>query len=230
MNQPSATALIPSNTRHPPESSPSILGRYGDSSTFQSFSAGALKGTNYEPLHIPRANDAFGVLAQKITALAAQPSPSQLDFEADAHSHTLEEQLFEATAGAKILVSRVAMHLDTALRRKLFDQLDSLHDIENWENGDIPLQQESFSTFLKTLFLLRPTIRPGLGLSIRGHLVATWRKGENRLTIEFLPKEKVLWVATISSNGDFEHTASEMPIAKLRERLKPFAEEGWIGK
>lgn len=173
----------------------------------------------------------FNELSARIQSLRARPAPSALPIKEKSgtpNAKALQEELFDAVAGAKILTSQVAMHLDSKWRKRIFEQLDSLHDLDAWESGDRPLQRESFSTFLKVIFLLRPKVRPGLGLSIAGHLVGAWTTGGNHLTIEFLPRDRVQWVVSITENGETERTASEMPISRLRSRLMPYTSEGWI--
>lgn len=233
MNDPSTNATLHQAQKITPEADFRILLREDNENPTQIRNSAEINPIPQKPLHSTLGatlGGTFGKLSQQITALAARPSPGQLPPLDGGGPRTLEEELFDATAAAKILTSQVAMHLDTAWRQRLFDQLDSLHDANEWEKGDIPLQRESYSTFLKTIFILRPEMRPGLGLSVRGHLVAAWRSGESRLTIEFLPHEKVRWVATIASDGEMEYTASEMPLTKLRSRLETYAEQGWVGK
>ena len=106
----------------------------------------------------------------------------------------LAHQLFDALAQVKIFTSQVAMHLDTEWRDKLFHQLDSLHEIDEWEPGDEPIQRDSFATFLRAMLNIKPKRRPGLGLSHAGHLVASWKTGNDHLTVEFLAHDRVRWV------------------------------------
>src|SRR3569833_3455064 len=53
---------------------------------------------------------------------------------------SLEEQLFDARAEAKIVTSRVAMRIGDEWRRRLYRQLDSLLDVEEWLAADTPLR------------------------------------------------------------------------------------------
>ena len=70
---------------------------------------------------------------------------------------SLEEQLFEARATAKILASRVAMYMEDEWRRKLYRQLDSLLDVDEWMEGERPLVGDRRGRHLARL-------RPGLRL------------------------------------------------------------------
>lgn len=140
----------------------------------------------------------------------------------------LAHQLFDALAQAKILASKVAMHLDTAWRHKLFRQLDSLHDIAEWEPGDEPLQRESFVTFLKAILNMNPKRRPGLGLSHAGHLVAAWMTNGDRLTIEFLAHDRVRWVLSRCKGDVPERFAGETSVELLAESLAQYNPDHWF--
>jgi hypothetical protein len=141
---------------------------------------------------------------------------------------SLDERLFNALAAVKIMTSQVAMHLDTQWRQKLFAQLDSLHDPVEWEQGDEPLQQQSFATFLKAILAINPERRPGLGLSSAGHLIAAWTTGPDRLTIEFLPDDRILWVLACTVAGETDRIAGDTSVSRLIERLAPYRPEHWF--
>src|SRR4051794_30233514 len=106
-------------------------------------------------------------IARLVAKLRNEPSPASLRATARLApvEEPLETRLFDALAAVKILTAQVAMHLDGEWRRKLFGQLDSLHDPKEWESGDEPVGQSSFATFLKVILSIRPERRPGLGLS-----------------------------------------------------------------
>jgi hypothetical protein len=120
------------------------------------------------------------------------------------------------------------MHLDREWRDKLFYQLDSLHDPAEWEVEDEPIQQASFATFLKAIILIKPTCRPGLGLSYRGHLIAVWTTDTDRLTIEFLPDDRVHWVLTQSHNDELETFSGQTAVSRLIKGLEPYNPEHWF--
>jgi hypothetical protein len=156
-----------------------------------------------------------------------RPSPATSAAKTDGHA--LENRVFEALAGAKILTSRVAMHLEREIRDRLFRQLDSLHETDQWEEGDQPLDQSSFQTFLKAILTIRPERRPGLGLSHTGNLIAAWTTGRDRLTIEFLPNDRVSWVL-VRYDGDDEPAryAGQTSVSDLLEGLAPHRPERWF--
>lgn len=175
----------------------------------------------------------MNVLRGSVAALQNPPSPASLRPSSIAEGNenkALEERLFDATANVKILTSQVAMHLDREWRERLFKQLDSLHDPEEWEAEDKPVQQASFATFLKAICQIRPSVRPGLGLAHNGQLVAAWTSGKNRLTIQFMPNDRVRWVVSRYPDGEFEQVAGQTLVSRLLDSLSPYKPEEWLFK
>jgi hypothetical protein len=168
-------------------------------------------------------------LARQVAAL--RPStPSPTSFEPQSlPEKNLTERVFDALVEAKVLTASVAMHLDRAQRDKLFRQLDSLHDLPEWEEGDEPLQRSSFGTFLKAMLTVNPQRRPGLGLSQAGHLIGAWTIDRDRLTIEFLPNDWVKWVlARYKDDNEPRRFAGQTPVSELAEGLAPHRPEHWF--
>jgi hypothetical protein len=156
-----------------------------------------------------------------------RPSPASLVGQTEGHA--LETRVFEALAGAKVLTSQVAMHLEEEFRDRLFRQLDSLHETDQWEEGDEPLNQSSFQTFLKAILTIRPERRPGLGLSHTGNLIAAWTTARDRLTIEFLPDDRVSWVlARYHDTDEPARFAGQTSVSELVEGLAPHRPEHWF--
>jgi hypothetical protein len=166
------------------------------------------------------------LLEEQIKSLKIPPSPGALKPTA---TSSIEESLFDATATVKMLTAQVAMHLDREWRTKLFRQLDSLHEPSEWERSDSPVQQSSFATFLKAICDIKPTRRPGLGLTSTGHLIAAWTtNNDDRLTIEFLPTDRVRWVISTLLDGDIERLAGHTNVTHLRDRLQPYEPGRWF--
>lgn len=166
------------------------------------------------------------LIERHVNELLNPPSPASLT--SLLAERPLEERLFDATANVKILTAQVAMHLEREWRDKLFRQLDSLHDPAEWEPDDEPIQQASFATFLKAIVQIKPQRRPGLGLSHGGHLIAAWTTGLDRLTIEFLPNDRVRWVLARYRDGESEHFAGQTAVSRLAEGLAPYNPENWF--
>ncbi|MFZ0590092.1 MAG: hypothetical protein WAM39_06400 [Bryobacteraceae bacterium] len=168
------------------------------------------------------------LLARQVDALRRRLSPTSFHQQLLPRKD-LAERLFDALASAKQLTASVAMHLDRARRDKLFRQLDSLHDLAEWEEGDEPLQQSSFGTFLKAMLAVNPQRQPGLGLSHVGHLIGAWTVDRDRLTIEFLPNDWVKWVlGRYKEDEEPRRFAGQTPVSELTEGLAPYQPEHWF--
>jgi hypothetical protein len=185
-----------------------------------------------EPLSDPMwiRDDETRSLARRIIALQNAPSPASLPLDrfAGRPDGVITERLFDALAAAKVLTSQVAMHLDPTWRTRLFRQLDSLHDIEEWEEGDLPLRSASYQTFLKGMLALDPQRRPGLGLSSGGNLIAAWTTGDDRLTIEFLPDDQARWVISRRGVDGPARYAGHEPVSSLPDSLAKHGSLRWF--
>lgn len=165
------------------------------------------------------------VVEKRIEELRIPPSPASLW--TPTSGRPLEERLFDATASVKILTSQIAMHLEREWRDKLFKQLDSLHDLQEWDEDDEPIRQASFATFLKAIVQIKPKRRPGLGLSHTGNLIAAWTEAD-RLTIEFLANDRVRWVVGRRRDDEPEHIAGQTRVDRLAEALAPYNPAIWF--
>lgn len=165
-------------------------------------------------------------MSLNISKLTIPPSPASITFLPK--SKSLEEKLFDATASVKVLSSKVAMHLNQERRNKLFSQIDSLHDIDEWDEEDMPVKDSSFETFLKAILLISPKRHPGLGLSHKGNLIATWGNSQDRLVAEFLPKGFVRFVLSRNLDGEIERATGETNISRLFECLTPYQPNHWF--
>ena len=165
------------------------------------------------------------LMAEKLKNLK-EPTPTFSGARPDA-PRSLEEQLYDALAAFKIQTAQVAMHLDREWRTSL-RQLDSLLAPEDWEADDPPPTLGSYSTFLRMLTMLRPKRRPGLGATDDGHLIATWTTGDDRLTLECLPKDIVRWHLSVTINGERERAAAETPLYRLTEVLRAYDPSRWF--
>jgi len=164
-------------------------------------------------------------MALNVSSLLNPLSPASLPVSSDV---AIKDRLFDATAAVKILTSQVAMHLDKKLRDKMFRQLDLIHDLNEWDRDDKPIKKLSFATFLKTILQIKPQRGPGLGLTFDGNLIAAWTEGQDRLTTEFLPNNRVRWVLARTLDGEVERANGETTVSRLYECLLPYHPEHWF--
>jgi hypothetical protein len=113
---------------------------------------------------------------------------------------SLDLQLFDNAAELKIKFSRIAMHLPSQWRTTIFEQLDQLLGRDHWEEDSSSLiQPATFFTFLRFVIYTAPNRLPSLGVAPTGHLLAAWIKGDQRITIQFLPDDHA--IATLTHEG-----------------------------
>lgn len=135
-------------------------------------------------------------------------------------SESLEVTLFDVKAELKIITSEVSMHIDSILREKLFKQIDRIHDPDEWEDNDLPMNPTSYRNFITGLVKISPKRGPGLGVSVAGNVVAAWMDGESRLILEFA-KDSVIWVVSRRINGEEEFVSGKTNLKRLYANLKP---------
>lgn len=158
-------------------------------------------------------------------------SVSSSEFRTLARDHEpLELQLYEARAQAKILISKVAMHLSADWRLGLHRQLDSLLDVEEWMDGEAPLGTNSFSTFMRLMLLIQPQVRPGIGLTSRGNLIASWQAGSARLSVECLPNDHIRFVLSHQVDDNPESAAGDSTVARFMNVLAPYNPAQWLSR
>jgi hypothetical protein len=161
----------------------------------------------------------LGAMKRLLTGAAQQISATQ-NFVAK--SETIEGQLAEKVASFKRVAASVGMYLDPSWRTRLFAKLDSLMDPQEWDGEFALPSEQSFSTFLRMIIYLHPTKRPGLGLSAKGHFLASWSKESDRIVIECLENDEVRWVLSRSIGCDRESGAGKTKIYRLPDVIHPY--------
>ena len=120
------------------------------------------------------------------------------------------------------------MHLDNEWREKLFRQLDSLLDAQEWDLRDLPPTLASFATFLRLMLLIKPDVRPSFGASSDGKFIAAWTVGDDRLTLECLPGDQVRFLIAVTNEGERERVAGSVPITRLMDVIAPYGSDRWL--
>jgi hypothetical protein len=133
-----------------------------------------------------------------------------------------QERLALRLLSFKKMTSPIAMYLDRGWRRHLFETLDKLFDFDEWDaDFELPMEQ-SFATFLRLVVHLHPTKRPGVGLSVRGHVLASWSRGRDRIVIECLPHDELRWVLSQFNGESRESAAGKNKIHRLVELIEGY--------
>ncbi len=139
----------------------------------------ALSSPSIKPIHIsPRASDA---------KVLPRSTPS------------LEVQLFDNAAELKITLSQIVMHLAPEWRTIIFRQIDTLLDLNSWEDDSAFIQKSTFTTFLRFIIFAKSTRMPSLGVDFTGHLLAAWNNDNQRVIVEFFKEDQA--AATFVKQG-----------------------------
>jgi hypothetical protein len=134
----------------------------------------------------------------------------------------LDERLAGKLLAFKQMISPVSRYLDQNWRSELLETLDRLFDPEDWDAGfDMP-REYSFATFLRLIIHLHPTKRPGLGMSARGHILASWSRGRDRIVVECLASDELRWVLSQSIEGCRESAAGKNRIQRLIDLIEGY--------
>lgn len=139
-----------------------------------------------------------------------------------AKSDTLEGRLSEKLVSLKRVAASVGMHLDADWRKRLFAKLDSMLALDEWEEENALPSEQSFSTFLRLIIYLHPTKRPGVGLSSKGHFLASWSSGEDRIVVECFADDDIRWVLSHTLEGHRESGAGRTKIYRLPDVIHAY--------
>ena len=220
--------LIPSHSDNatPNKITSLYLGKQSTNTEPSFFKSGILNVNWQSEMSTAAIRDDTQQLMKQVANLQSPLSPASLSLSPSGMA--IEERLFDATSSVKMLTAQVAMHMNKEWRDKLFSQIDSLHDLDEWDADDKPVKKSSFATFLKTILQIRPQRHPGLGLTYEGYLIAAWTTGQDRLTTEFLPNDRVRWVLTRNLDGEVERATGETKVSRLYECLNPYQPDHWF--
>lgn len=142
------------------------------------------------------------------------------------HLNALEERL----RLVQDRISEISMKLPKGFAAGLNRQFANLMDDDAWEDDDELVSPEAVTAFILTLLSTHTKRRPGIGTNGRGSITGSWTNGDNRLTIECLPNERVrLILSRRRDNGDVERAAFEaIRPERIRALLAPFNPEVWF--
>lgn len=136
---------------------------------------------------------------------------------ANDNARTTGEELAARLKGAQRELALVSMHLSSDFREGTIRQLRKLLDPESWEEGDQHLDLNSFISFARGMAVLSPRVRPMLGLSNSGNLLAMWGSGTERLSLEHLANDELRWFVHSNGPEGRDSAAGSTTIARLAQ-------------
>ena len=81
------------------------------------------------------------------------------------------------------------MHLSAPWRNAIFEQLNSLLKLEDWQEDSALIEGSTFKTFIRFIIFAAPNRLPSLGVGLTGHVLAAWNKDAEQIAVEFLPND-----------------------------------------
>jgi len=132
---------------------------------------------------------------------------------------TAEEKLSMSLLQAKTAFRQLARSLSAEESQRLNTQLNEIFDPAEWPEGDALPSYGSAAALARTLMLV---MRPGasLGVSQEGNLTASWRAGEEALSVEGYSDGSVTWAVARETDDEIIHISGiRTPPEELRHRL-----------
>lgn len=133
----------------------------------------------------------------------------------------IAQQLFDGRSQFKRRFALVSMHLPRSWRETFFKQIDVLLDLDNWDEDDAVLSEDSIDTAIRALVYLDLKINPGVGVTADGNLALTWVKGTDRLTIICLPNDKVQVIVNISIDEEPNISSNRVATEHITKLINP---------
>jgi hypothetical protein len=144
-------------------------------------------------------NEAIGSTTIQVSKSSAktvqQLVPQQVGF---------EQKIFDSLVHLKVAVATYAMHLPSAERRRIFDRLDALINVEDWHEEDPLPIVESFKNFLKWLVYTNTFDWSSIGVSNEGTILVAWSRPRVAVTANFSTSGRVAWTARLEPEEEGE--------------------------
>jgi hypothetical protein len=132
---------------------------------------------------------------------------------------SFEERIFDTLVALKVAVSQYAMHLGGDERARLFEELDSKINVEDWHEDDTLPTAGSFIEFLKWMIYAKRSEWSSIGVSSQGTVLVAWRLPNVLLTANFEAKDSVRWTAQIKSPaGDVGYSVGKCTLRLFAEQ------------
>jgi hypothetical protein len=151
-----------------------------------------------------------------------RPKQTEVLYQSIPQSTGFEESIYNSLVSLKVAVSQFAMHLSSDERRRVFQELDSVINVDDWHEGDQLPKVTAFQDFLKWMIYSKYFKWISIGVSGDGGLLVAWKTKRVLLTAKFSGmggQDAVRWTAKIQSDaGEVGHTAGKCPLRLFSEQ------------
>src|SRR3977135_3567716 len=132
---------------------------------------------------------------------------------------SFDEKIFDSLVSLKVAISQYAMHLGAADRQRLFEELDSKINVEDWHEDDTLPTVSSLQEFLKWMIYSKHCQWTSIGVSSQGSILVAWRTPRVLLTANFEARDSVRWTAQVkSASGEVGHSVGKCPLRLFAEQ------------
>ena len=168
----------------------------------------------------PRAETGMVVVEAWATNTVTRVIPETEDFTA---------RVFKSLVALKVAVSQYAMHLSNSERHRIFAELDSVINTDDWHEDDQLPKIEAFKDFLRWMIYSKYNKWISIGVSDDGHLLVAWKTDRILLTARFsglAGQEAVRWTVQITSKkGETGYTVGKCPLRLFSEQALFYLKE-----
>ena len=114
----------------------------------------------------------------------------------DNNKKSIKIRLEQSMLKLRLMVAKYTNFLSDEMKVHILEEFKYITNLEDWEENDKPVTQESIQTFFNLLLILKPKIPPNIGCDYVGNLIAYWRNDNQSVSFICLAKNKVQWHAT----------------------------------
>lgn len=132
-------------------------------------------------------------------------------------------RIFDTLVDLKVETSKVAMHLSSAARNRLFSELDYVLDAETWDEADRLPDIDSYRCFLRWLVFTGDTTWSSLGVDDNGRILVAWVQDRQTLTANF--DEVVRWTKRADTEGAVQISLGEFTLTHFARQSSAFLSE-----
>lgn len=114
------------------------------------------------------------------------------------------------------LLSEYSVHLDPKIRAGLLAQTRMIFDPNDWDDEETHPSIDSFRSMVKCIVELSPGIRPNLGVTDDGQMIAMWFNKSSKAVLEFFANDRMRWLVSYPDDGTVGRASGMESIAVVR--------------
>jgi hypothetical protein len=134
---------------------------------------------------------------------------------------TFEQRVTDALVQLKAAAAEYAMHLSSAQRETIFNQLESIINVEDWYEEDEFPKLNSFKDLLAWSIYADVPQWDSLGVDDDGDILVAWHNDQVTLTANFDGNRLVRWTSRYQEEGDaVAHAAGDCSLRQFAKQAR----------